>query len=79
MKEDKDLGKVGRTSDPKANLIPNEEERKRKSGKNILEEGEGSVNGESSMETYIPLYVKQIANGNLLYDSRKSNQGSVPS
>ena len=31
------------------------------------------------METQILLYVKQIANGNLLYDSGKSNQDSVPS
>ena len=32
--------------------------------------------GESNMETYIP-YVKQIVNGNLLYDSGNSNRGSA--
>ena len=32
--------------------------------------------GESNMENTLP-YVKQIANGNLLYDSGNSNQGSV--
>ena len=32
--------------------------------------------GESNMETYIP-YVKQIVNGNLLYDSGNSNSGSA--
>ena len=41
------------------------------------EEGEGGTNGESSTETYTLPYVKQIANGNLLYDSRNSNQGSA--
>ena len=40
------------------------------------EEGEGGMNGQS-METYTLPYVKEIANGNLLYDSRNSNQGSV--
>ena len=40
-------------------------------------DGEGGTNGESSMETYILLCVKWIANGNLLYDSVNSNQGSV--
>ena len=41
------------------------------------EEGEGETNGESSVEAYTLPYVKQIANGNLLYDSGTSNQGSV--
>ena len=36
-------------------------------------EGEGEMNGESSMEAYTLPYVKQIANGNLLYDSGNSN------
>jgi len=40
------------------------------------EEGEGGMNREN-METYTLPYVKEIANGNLLYDSRNSNQGSV--
>ena len=40
-------------------------------------EGEGMMNGESSMETYTLPYVKQIANGNLLYDSGNLKQGSV--
>ena len=35
------------------------------------------MNGESSMETYTLPYVKQIASGNLLYNSGNSNQGSV--
>jgi len=34
------------------------------------EEGEGEMNGESNI-------VKQIANGNLLYDSGNSNRGSA--
>ena len=37
------------------------------------EEGEDEIYGESNME----VYVKQIANGNLLYDSGNSNRGSV--
>ena len=41
------------------------------------EEGEEEVNGESSMEAYTLPYVKYIANGNVLYDSRNSNWGSV--
>ena len=41
------------------------------------EEGEGEMNEESSMEAYTLSYVKQIANGNLLYDSGKSSRGSV--
>ena len=40
-------------------------------------EGEGGMDGESSMETYTLPYVKQTANGNLLYDSRNSKQNSV--
>ena len=35
------------------------------------------MNGESSMETYILLYVKQTSSGNLLYDSGNLNRGSV--
>ena len=35
------------------------------------------VSGESSMETYTLPYVKWIATGNLLHDSRNSNRGSV--
>ena len=38
-------------------------------------EGEGWTNWERSMETYILPYVKQIASGNLLYDSGNSNRG----
>ena len=37
----------------------------------------GEMNGESSMEAYTLPYVKQIANGNLLYDLENSNWGSV--
>ena len=32
------------------------------------EEGQSGTNEESNMETYILPYVKQIANGNLVYD-----------
>ena len=39
--------------------------------------GEGGTNGEGSMKLYTLTYVKQIASGNLLYDSGNSNQGSV--
>ena len=35
------------------------------------------MNEESSMETYILLYIKQIASGNVLYDSGSSNWVSV--
>ena len=38
---------------------------------------EGGTNGETSMETYTLPYVKQIASGNLMYDSGNSNWGSV--
>ena len=41
------------------------------------EEGEGKTHGESSMEAYTLPYVKQIASGNLLYDSGNSNWGSM--
>ena len=40
-------------------------------------EGKGKGNGESSLEAYTPPYVTQTANGNLLYGSGNSNQGSV--
>ena len=38
---------------------------------------EGKMNGASSMEAYTLPYVKQIANGNMLYDPGSSNWGSV--
>ena len=38
------------------------------------EEGEGEMNGENSMEAYTLPYVKQIANGKLLYDSENANR-----
>ena len=38
-------------------------------------EGEGGTNDEGSMKTYILPYVKQIAGGNLLYDSGNLNWG----
>ena len=37
----------------------------------------GEVNGESSMEESTLTYVKSIADGNVPYDSRNSNWGSV--
>ena len=37
----------------------------------------GEVNGKSSMEAYTLPYVKWAANGNLLFDSRNTNLGSV--
>ena len=40
-------------------------------------EGEGGTNGESSKETYTLPSVKEIASGNLLYNSGSSNRGSV--
>ena len=36
-------------------------------------EGNGGMTWEDSMETYILPYVKQIAGGNLLYDTGSSN------
>ena len=41
------------------------------------EERESGVNGESSMEAYTLPCVKQITNGNLLYDTENSNWGSM--
>ena len=41
------------------------------------EEGDSGMNGESNMEAYTLQCVKQITNGNLLYDSGNSNQGFV--
>ena len=41
------------------------------------EERESGVNGESSMEAYTLPCVKQITNGNLLYDTGNSNWGSM--
>ena len=35
--------------------------------------GEGGTNGESSIETYTLLFIKQIAAGNLLLDTQSSN------
>ena len=43
----------------------------------MREDREGGIYGESNRETYALPYVKQIANGNLLYDSGNSNWGSV--
>ena len=40
------------------------------------EEGEGGMARHSNLETYITI-CKIVANGNLLHDSRNSNQGSV--
>ena len=40
-------------------------------------EEEGGTNGERNTVKYTLPYVKQIANGNLLYDSRSSNWCSV--
>ena len=40
------------------------------------EERENGVNGESNMEAYTLPCVKQITNGNLLYDTGNSNWGS---
>ena len=40
------------------------------------EEGEGEMYGESNVEIYLS-HVKEIVNGNLLYDSGNSNRGSV--
>ena len=40
-------------------------------------EGEDGMNGDSIRDTYTLSYVKWITSGNLLYDSGKSNQGSV--
>ena len=39
----------------------------------VGEEEEGEMNGEGIVEAYTPPYVKQIASGNLLYDSGNSN------
>ena len=36
----------------------------------------GGMNGEINMKAYTPPCVKQITNGNLLYDSGNSNWGS---
>ena len=41
------------------------------------EERKGEVNGESSIEAYRLPYVKWAANGNLLFDSKNTNIGSV--
>ena len=41
------------------------------------QEEDSGTNGESSMETYMIICVKQIASGNLLYDSGNPNRGSV--
>ena len=41
------------------------------------EEGEGKTNGESGIEAYTLPYIKYIANGSLLYDSRNSNGDST--
>ena len=41
------------------------------------EEEEGGTEGETNMETYTLPYFKQIASGNLLYDSGSSNLCSV--
>ena len=40
-------------------------------------EREDGMNGDSIRDTYTLSYVKWITSGNLLYDSGKSNQGSV--
>ena len=40
---------------------------------NTVGEEEDGTNGNSSVETYILSYVKQIASGNLLYDAESSN------
>ena len=39
--------------------------------------GEREMNGEGSMEIYTLPYIKQIGNGNVLYDSGNLNWGSI--
>ena len=51
--------------------------RKQTSDKGREEEGEGEMNGESSMEANTLPYVKEIASGNSLYDSGNSNWGFI--
>ena len=46
-------------------------------GSGVRGEGEGEMNGESNTEAYTLQCVKQITNGDLLYDSGNSNWGSV--
>ena len=46
-------------------------------GKGMGEEREGEMHGESSMEESTLTYVESVADGNLPYDSRNSNWGSV--
>ena len=41
------------------------------------EEGDGKMNGDSSMEGHTLTYAKQTAKGNLLYNSGNSHWGSV--
>ena len=43
----------------------------------VGEDREGGIQGESNIETYTLPYGKQIAHGNLRYDSGNSNWGSV--
>ena len=38
-------------------------------GHGVAREGEGEMNGQSSMETYTLPYVQQMVSGNLLYDT----------
>ena len=52
-----------------------QEQRRRLVG--TAEEEEGGMNEESSNETCTSPYVKQIANGKLLYDTGSSTQYSV--
>ena len=43
----------------------------------MVGEVEGGMNGERSIEAYTSPPVKEIASGNLLYDSGASNWGSM--
>ena len=49
---------------------------KRLMDKGTRQEGEGEINGESSLDTCTLPYIKQIASGNLLYYSGNSNWDS---
>ena len=58
------------------NLFTEQQWRYRLMDKGGGEEGEGEMNGESSMDAYILTYITDT-NRNLLYDSGNTDQGSV--
>ena len=65
------------SKDKDSPMCTGDADREQTYGQGWGEEGEGEMNGESSMEAYTLSYMKHTDNGNWLFDSEDSTWGSV--